>query len=171
MTILNLGCGDKKLQGEIGVDILSFEGVDVVTDLNGVSLPFLESSVDMIRSNHCLEHLNDIVTIMEELHRILKPGGLLEISVPHVSNIGFFRDPTHKQPFTYGSFDYFVKGEKPVAYTPIEFEYIERELRFSKGIRSFVGQILYKISSRRYEKYYSWKYPCYEVYVKLRVLK
>lgn len=171
MIVLNLGCGDKKLKGEIGVDILPFGGADIVSDLNKYFLPFLESSVDVVRSNHCLEHLNDIVGIMEEIHRILKPGGIAEISVPHVSNIEFFRDPTHKQPFTYGTFDYFVKGEKPVAYTPVEFKYMEKRLIFSKGLRGFIGQLIYKISARRYEKYYAWKYPCYEVYVKLKAVK
>jgi predicted SAM-dependent methyltransferase len=171
MIVLNLGCGDKKLQDEIGVDILPCGAADIVADLNKYPLPFLENSIDLVRSNHCLEHLSDIVGVMEEIHRILKSGGIAEISVPHVSNIGFFRDPTHKQAFTYGTFDYFVKGEKPVAYTPVEFEYMEKRLIFSKGLRGFVGKLIYKMSARRYEKYSAWKYPCYEVFVKLKVIK
>lgn len=170
MICLNLGCGDKKQPGEIGVDIIPGKLVDVVVDLNS-PLPFLTGSVDYIYSNHSLEHLSNTIEIMEEIHRVLKPDGIVEIFVPHARNIEFFRDPTHKRAFTYGTFDYFVKDSKPVIYTDIEFAYITRELIFSKSINGKLGKFLYKISPRRYEKYYSWRYPCSELHVKLKVLK
>ena len=170
-TIINLGCGNKKQPDEIGVDIIDGPMVDVVTDLNSYPLPFEDNSVDIVRSSHCFEHLENIVTLMEDIHRLLKPGGILEFTVPHVSNIGFFRDPTHKHSFTLGTMDYFVRGEKPIEYTQIEFEYIERKLCFGSGLRPKIGALLAKMSERRYEKYHCWKYPTHEIYFKLRVLK
>lgn len=170
-VIINLGCGNKKLAEEIGVDIIDGPLVDIVADLNQYPLPFDDNSVDIVRSSHCFEHLDNIVTLMDDLHRMLKPGGILEFTVPHVSNIGFFRDPTHKHSFTLGTMDYFVRGQKPIAYTTIEFEYIERKLCFGGGLRGKIGELLAKISERRYEKYYCWKYPTNEIYYKLRALK
>ena len=170
-VIINLGCGNMKLPDEIGVDIIDGPMVDIVTDLDQYPLPFDDDSVDIVRSAHCFEHLENIVTLMEDIHRLLKPGGLLEFTVPHVSNIGFFRDPTHKHSFTFGTMDYFVRGEKPIEYTPIEFEYLERKLCFGNGLRGKIGNLLAKLSTRRYEKYYCWKYPTDEIYFKLRVLK
>ena len=170
-VIVNLGCGSKKLPEEIGVDIIKLPNVDIVADLNKYPMPFDENSVDEVRSSHCFEHLDNLVALMEDIHRILKPGGLLIFTVPHVSNIDFFRDPTHKRPFTLGTMDYFIRGSKPVKYTNIEFEYLERELRFGGGLRGKIGKLLFNLSARRYEKYHCWQYPCNEIFYALRALK
>lgn len=167
---LNLGCGDTVAPGEFGVDIRPTPAVSVVADIGG-SLPFRSDSVDSVTSIHCLEHMKDVVAVIEEIYRVLKPNGILNVAVPHVSNIGFFRDPTHYRPFTLGTFDYFVRGAKPVDYTPVEFEYVDRRLVFGRGLRGSIGKMLYKLSPRRYEKYSAWKYPCYEIRVTLRALK
>jgi SAM-dependent methyltransferase len=169
--ILNLGCGNKKADDEIGVDIIDLPEVDVVTDLNKYPLPFDENSVDEIRSYHCFEHLDDLVALMNDIYRILKPGGILLCTVPHVSNIEYFRDPTHKRPFISSTMDYFIKGHKPIAYTDIEFEYIRKELIFSKSLNAKIGKLISKISTRKYEKYYCWKYPCYEIKYEMKSLK
>ncbi len=171
IVIINLGCGNNKRPEEIGVDIIDGPCVDVVADLNVYPMPFEDNSADIIRSSHCFEHLDNTVTLMEDIHRILKPGGILEFSVPHVSNIEFFRDPTHRRPFTLGTMDYFVHGTLVPKYTNVEFEYITRELRFGGGLRGKIGKLLAKISARRYEKYYCWKYPSNEIYFSLRALK
>ena len=170
-VILNLGCGNNKRDDEIGADIIDGPCVDVVADLNVYPMPFDDNSADMIRSSHCFEHLDNTVALMEDIHRILKPGGILEFTVPHVSNIEFFRDPTHKRPFTFCTMDYFVREIETVKYTQVEFEYIDRKLRFGGGLRGKIGKLLAKLSVRRYEKYYCWKYPSNEIYFALRALK
>ena len=169
--ILNLGCGHSKSDNEYGIDIINTPSVDIVANLGKKYLPIKSSSVDKIVSNHFLEHVSDTVSAMEEIHRILKPDGIAHIKVPHVSNIGFYKDPTHMRPFTYDTFDFFVKNKKPVEYTKINFEYIKKELIFSKGLRGKIGYFLFKLSPRSYEKYYTWKYPCYEIEVILRAIK
>lgn len=171
VKIVNLGCGNKKEKGEIGVDIIPSPYVDIVANLNEYPLPFEDNSIDMVKSSHVFEHLDNIILLMEDIHRILKPNGILEFTVPHVSNIEYFRDPTHKHSFTLGTMDYFVRDKKPIEYTKVEFEYIERKLVFGKGIRSKIGKVLSRISERRYEKYHCWSYPASEIYYKLRVIK
>lgn len=168
---LNLGCGNTKQTGEIGVDIIKTDAADIVCNLDEYPLPFATDSIDEIYSNHCFEHINDLVALMTDLHRILKPGGTLDFTVPHISNIEYYRDPTHKTPFIYTTVDYFIKGMKPIEYTKADFEYIERTMRFSRGLRGKIGKLLFKLSSRKYEKYYTWKYPCYEINFKLRCIK
>lgn len=170
-VILNLGCGDNKLDDEYGIDIINTPSVDIVANLGKKYLPIKTSTIDRINSNHFLEHVSDTVSAMEEIHRVLKPDGLAYITVPHVSNIGFYKDPTHMRPFTYDTFDYFVKGKKPVEYTKIEFKYIDRKLVFSKGLRGMLGKMIFKLSPRKYEKYYTWSLPCYEISVVLQAIK
>ena len=170
-VIVNLGCGNNKRPEEIGVDIIDGPCVDIVADLNRYPMPFDDNSVDVVRSSHCFEHLDDLVALMEDIHRILKPGGLLEFTVPHVSNIEFFRDPTHKRPFTLGTMDYFARNVDTVKYTNVEFDYVERKLRFGGGLRGKIGRFLAWVSERRYEKYYCWKYPSNEIHFVLRAIK
>jgi ubiquinone/menaquinone biosynthesis C-methylase UbiE len=43
---------------------------------DGSYIPFLDSSFDAVFSSHVLEHIPDLWTYQEEIHRVLKPGGL-----------------------------------------------------------------------------------------------
>jgi hypothetical protein len=67
--------------------------------------------------------------------------------------------------------DYFVRDVETVKYTDAEFEYVARELRFGGGLRGKIGKLIYRLSERRYEKYYCWKYPCNEIYYALCAIK
>lgn len=51
-------------------------------------LPFRDASVDFIFTSHFLEHLfrKDAVNILREAHRVLRPGGLIRISVPDLAH-------------------------------------------------------------------------------------
>jgi SAM-dependent methyltransferase len=58
-------------------------------------LPFPEGFFDKILLSEVLEHLEDDLAGLREIHRILKPGGLLAISVPH-RNYPLIWDPINK---------------------------------------------------------------------------
>lgn len=45
-------------------------------------LPFADKSIDKIICSEVLEHIEDYQTVLAEIKRVLKPGGLLAISVP-----------------------------------------------------------------------------------------
>src|SRR2546423_4766536 len=86
VTKLNLGCGHVKMPGYLGVDINpNAEYVDITHDLNKFPYPFKESSVDEIFMDHVMEHLDDPLSVVQELYRITKPEGTLIIKTPHFS--------------------------------------------------------------------------------------
>lgn len=75
--ILNLGCGNFKSEDEIGIDIIQTKAADVICDIGKCALPFADSAIDAIRSRHFFEHIGDIVSLMDEVYRLLKHDGIL----------------------------------------------------------------------------------------------
>jgi len=80
---LDLGSGDQKRPGFIGIDLNP--KADLQWDLRW-GLPFGDNSVDEIRSDHFFEHLEltKVVELLKECYRVLKKGGKLDFSVPHI---------------------------------------------------------------------------------------
>ena len=105
--ILDLGCGNKKREGTVGVDYNTRLDGDVNHDLNTFPYPFQAGSVDKIYIDNCIEHLDSPLHVMEEIHRILKKGGEVKVIVPYFRSPSAFHDPTHKTFYTTESFSYY----------------------------------------------------------------
>ena len=59
---------------------------------DATALPFPDSSFDRILMSEVLEHVPDDGAALREAHRVLRPGGILAISVPH-ARYPFLWDP------------------------------------------------------------------------------
>jgi predicted SAM-dependent methyltransferase len=84
---LNLELGAGPVSGKNGwTTVDACEGADLVWDL-GLPLPFGESSVSKIYSSHTLEHFHyrDLMRLLVDCHRVLKPGGSFSACVPDAS--------------------------------------------------------------------------------------
>jgi SAM-dependent methyltransferase len=51
--------------------------------VDGQSLPFPDASFDFISCNHVLEHVFETEKFLREIRRVVRPGGLVVISVPN----------------------------------------------------------------------------------------
>ncbi len=90
VKIANLGSGPRVVRADlINVDITSYETVHVTAPLE--ALPFEDESIDAFVCDNVLEHVSDPVRVREEMHRILKVGGVGYISTP-------FLYPFHSSP-------------------------------------------------------------------------
>ena len=80
---LHLGCGPKRLDGYINVDMWMTEATDVICDI--YKLPWPTESIDVIESHHVIEHISHrkIEDTFRQWHRVLKPGGHLYLETPH----------------------------------------------------------------------------------------
>lgn len=107
---LNLGCGSSIDPQAVNVDIVDLPGVDVVHDLDVMPWPFTDASFRYIWASHVFEHVRDPIGFMCEAHRILEPGGLLSITVPHYQSENSFTDPTHLRHCTERTWDYWCEG-------------------------------------------------------------
>lgn len=79
---LNLGCGPDHRPGFVNVDFRS--PCDQVVDLSKLPWPFADESADEILMLDFLEHFPYRKTeqIIQEVWRVLKPGGTVDIQVP-----------------------------------------------------------------------------------------
>lgn len=59
---------------------------------NILRLPFPDDSFDKVLMSEVLEHIDDDRRALQELYRVLKPGGVLALSVPH-ARYPFWWDP------------------------------------------------------------------------------
>lgn len=127
---LDLGCGKTKHDIDyIGVDKNKYDGVNLVTDLRFVNLPFEDNTVDEVYSSHFLEHLTfeENVWLFNEIYRILKPEHLFEIIVPHGMSYAAFCDLSHKTFFTEDTFGYFTREN--TAHYDWNFIHDDKEVR------------------------------------------
>jgi len=107
MKSLDLGCGKRKMPGAVGIDISPDSDADIVHDLNKFPYGFADGEFEFVQADNVLEHLDDVLKVLEELHRITKDGAEIKIIAPFFRSHYAFIDPTHRHFFTVRSFDYF----------------------------------------------------------------
>lgn len=109
---LDIGCGQRKQENHIGLDIAPCKGVDHVLDVRRVPWPIDDAVVDGIYTSHFFEHLDgpERMVFMDECWRVMKIGAQLIVIVPFWSSRRSIQDPTHKwPPIAETSFLYFVE--------------------------------------------------------------
>lgn len=174
--ILDLGCGTRKRLGAIGLDINPLSNADVIHDLASFPYPFADNSFDEVYVDNVLEHLDNVILTMEELHRISCDGAMVKIIVPYFRSRWAFIDPTHRRYFTADSFAYFDPNSAIshiYPYSPVR--YIPEKVIFNENIHTGKGKGVVKwIANRwpsRYERFLGHLCPLDDLTFYLRVVK
>ncbi|KXH75042.1 MAG: hypothetical protein AM326_09305 [Candidatus Thorarchaeota archaeon SMTZ-45] len=109
---LDLGCGPNPRTGFEGVDERNFPGVTHVVDLRK-PWPWKDSTVSEAHCSHFIEHLEALerVHFVNELHRVLVPGGSCFCVTPHWSSCRAYGDLTHKWPPVSEFWFYYLDAE------------------------------------------------------------
>lgn len=129
---LDIGCGESKQPGFVGLDILPLPGVDIVTNFEKFPWPLPDECASLAMARHVLEHISPtphdprteglvnlllkkklvkqseidefvgepapgaiFLRFMDEVWRILKPGGQFMFVTPYAGSAGYWWDPTH----------------------------------------------------------------------------
>ena len=168
---LDIGCGNNKKKGFWGMDIIPSSDIDIVCDVGKYGIPLKDNSVDEIFSFHFLEHVEDVMFVMEEVYRVLKMGGIVEIVVPHFSNIGSYHW-LHKTYCNARGLDMVEKNHMHHRYcSNINLKILVRNIEFSEK-RKYKSTIFEKIMSiahgTLYEKYLCSIIRAYQIRVIMR---
>lgn len=111
----------------VGMDVSATPSTDVVGDAQ--KLPFVDETFDAVFCSQVLEHVPQPEAALKEFQRVLKPGGYLILTVPHLSWL-------HNEPHDY------------YRYTPHGLRFLLARAGFQDqyivpagGLLSFLGHI------------------------------
>lgn len=103
------------------------DGLNILSDL--AELPLVDNSFDSVFCSQVLEHVPDPHCVLGEFARILRPGGTLLLSVPHLAYL-------HNEPH-----DYYRYTEFGLKHLLGKSGFEIQEIRWSGGMLSFLGHM------------------------------
>jgi len=170
-NILNLGCGRKRVAEAVNLDVVADTHPDLVHDLNRLPWPLPDNHFREVLAYDVVEHLDNLVACMEEIHRVCGEGAVIRITTPHFSCANAYTDPTHRHAFGWFSFDYFTGEHEFSFYTQCHFRTLHRQLIFRP---SLVNKLVWRFANRHpecYEQRWAWLFPAWYLCFELQVIK
>lgn len=121
LSLLDLGCGQKPYRELYGVYTQKSFGLDLPTTQHGMQaidvqgrgteLPFIDQAFDLVFCTEVMEHVAEPKRMLQEIHRVLKPGGYLILTTP-------FLVPVHEAPYDF------------YRYTPYGLQHLMKQASF-----------------------------------------
>lgn len=176
---IEVGCGPRKrYEGSISIDQIDADTVDLVGDAREALRLIPADTADLVTSSHFFEHVEDVGGYLDEMARVLRPGGRIEVIVPHFAHPYYSSDPTHRDRFGLYTFSYFTDDRILRRRVP---SYVRRsnlalrsvDLIFKSsppfyarhGVRRIVGMLFNSCVYMRelHEEFFAHLFPAYEI--------
>jgi hypothetical protein len=170
-TVLHLGSGRKYDPAAVNVDLAASTTPDIVHDLDVVPWPLPDGHFREVRAFDVVEHLDDVVAVMEEVHRVCAPEAVVRITVPHFSCANAFTDITHRHYFSAASFNYFTGDNEFTFYTDRKFRKVRAEIVFAPTL---MNKVIWRLARRwpaEYERRWAWVFPAWFLSFELQTVK
>jgi len=137
--MLDLGCGPTPRRGMTGIDLNG--GPGVVSHNLDDGLPVHEY-INVIVADNLLEHIENLIPLLNDCHDALVPGGRMHIVVPNGKDVvAAWADPTHKRAFVVDTFTYFDAAHprwaqygKGYGIQPWKMVYVREDGRFIRAM-------------------------------------
>jgi glycosyltransferase involved in cell wall biosynthesis len=166
---LNLGCGGKKIEGYVGVDIFKHENVDEIFSMDNI--PYGDASIDGLYSEHALEHLTFKAAerAVKEWYRVLKDGCELILKIPDLQSCceSYLNPPEHilKRGVSFQSarewFRYTIFGRQMSLSGELDEAQVHKSGYSKQEIRALLENVGFKITS--ITNYDGWDTPSIEI--------
>jgi SAM-dependent methyltransferase len=169
-AVLDVGCGQRKYPGAVGIDISSDTAADLVADLNVFPYPLETETFDQILCQDIIEHVEDPFRFLSELHRIARPGGRIHLRTPHYSSVLAYGDPTHRRALSAMAIRAF---EAPLFehYLSARFRVVWLKLDFWDPLRWIGVAALANRFQSVYEMLFAFRFPAMNIRAELEVIK
>lgn len=179
MRVLNLGCGNAKLDFPeaksasvvIGVDHSPHSQADILHDLDTIPYPVEADSFDLVILQDVIEHVRDVPAVLNEVYRIVRHGGIVRIRTPHYSSYYAYNDPTHLHFFGALVFDGFDAANPNRLYAQARFLIRRREIQFPKVWRITGVAALANRYTKRWEQLFAFIFRAENLYFELEAVK
>jgi SAM-dependent methyltransferase len=179
--ILDFGCGRHRHPDSVGVDINPNSDADVIANLDASSYPFATDSFDLVYCDGIIEHLTNVIRVMEEIHRIARPHAQVIIITPYFTSMDAYTDPTHKHYFSARTFDYFTGDFHEYGFYSPKARFIKRKVTISFWSLPKLGGIhpqhllgahwLANHLTNTYERFFAYIFPAQSIRFELEVDK
>ncbi len=135
--ILNVGCGSESF-GNIRID--KYPGAaNIIADIE-LGIPFKENIFEIVYSRFLFEHLRNPSFVLNEMVRVLCPGGKLIVITDNASYLPFYFIPSLGSGFHVGG--YKGKGPGDKHYAIFTKEHVKNHLNYV-GLEDIVANYVY----------------------------
>lgn len=166
--VLDVGCGSAKLAGAVGLDISSDTDADVVHDLDVFPYPFDDDSFDQVLMQDVLEHLREPIKVIDELHRICRPGARIHLRTPHFSSLLAYSDPTHRHYFSAEAIRT-LAAPRFAHYTAVRLRIVHVTIDLWFPFRALGIGWLANRFPMAYEAYFAFRFPAMNIRAELEL--
>lgn len=128
---LNLGCGRRHVDGWVNVDNDLACEPDIVHDLNVFPYPFADGVFEEVVLDHVIEHLDDPLSVLQEVHRVSRNGARVVVRAPHFSCN--WLHPRHRSPISTKLFD-FLDRNREESYGRCDFSVESVSLKWMRYV-------------------------------------
>jgi SAM-dependent methyltransferase len=168
--VLDVGCGNAKYEGAVGIDISPDTQADVVADLNEHPYPLEDNAFAQILCQDVIEHVREPLRFMAELHRVAQPGGRIHIRTPHFSSLLAYGDVTHEHILSALAIRTFERALFS-HYLAVEFRVVDLKLDFWDPMRWIGASALANRFQGPYETLFAFRFPAMNIRAELEVVK
>lgn len=158
---LELCCGGHTKKGFVGLDIKKTGDTKIICDLNKEELPFDDNSIDEIYEQNSFYELENPMKVINECHRVLKDGGILEFREMYFAS-HYAYTPLTKNFWNFATARIWTKGYRYAGMweiIKIDFE------------ESLLPKWLINLNRNCYEKHFSRVFPITYIRYKLKKVR
>ena len=166
---LDLGCGSAKTPGAVGLDVSADTEADIVHDLDSFPYPIADDSFDEVLAQDVIEHVREPIRLFDELHRVTRQGGRVQLRTPHFSSVLAYGDPTHLHYFSTIAIRSLAEP-RFAHYTAVRFRVVSLTLDLWLPFRALgIGALANRFPDT-YEKYFAFRFPAMNMRATLEVI-